>query len=33
MSAWTLDDIRWDRFDRSKLDPADRVDRQGGEPR
>lgn len=20
MSAWTLDDIRWDRFDRSKLD-------------
>jgi rubrerythrin len=21
MTAWTLDDIRWDRFDRDKLDP------------
>ena len=21
MGSWTLDDIRWDRFDRSKLDP------------
>ena len=33
MGYWTLDDIPWDRFDRSKLDPDDRADRQGGEPR